>query len=167
MVFLFIAFLVIIFLFCAPIKVGLCGFYNDNYNNATFRIKISFFEKYFSKLKKKKYKSSEHNKKNKQIKIKVNPYQIFLFLKKIIIKRISIDLVVPSETNAVVYYPIYGLILSFQSLFAELGREDKIYLDIARSDELYFQGDIEVKINFYMIFSSVFQIIKLKIGGKG
>lgn len=151
MVFLFIAVFVIIFLFCIPFSVGINAFCTENVKNLQISIKILNFIKY--PIKKKKSKGKK-NKNHSRFSLGINLKNIDA-LKLIMIDELFIEGNI-CEVNAAVFYPIFAILSGIPYV------KDRISIAIVDDEVTYFQLRFFVKLNFHIIFSLIFQIIKIE-----
>ena len=166
MVFLFISFIVIVFIFITPFKVGLSLFTDKNRQNIVTSIKISFFTKYLSKI--------NHQSKNKSNKIfNVLPFKInfnknpFQIIKSLIIPdKLLIEIRTTSLINPALLYPIKGFFLAIYDYLDYSGYDSVFFFNIINAEESYFESQFEMKVNLFMIFSILFQIIRIEIRRK-
>ncbi len=156
MVFFFIAYLIIIILFCFPFKLRIVVFLSNIPKLTYFYIKIGFFHflKDFSKiLKKKKKKKSINN-----IKIK---------LKRITLKKpISYhsELFINRPAQFVIFEKLLiGTNLEKLAKFTNAKLPDTyFFIEDNNSRALKFHFDIKIKINFLLIILSLVQTLKIE-----
>ena len=152
MVFFFIAYLIIIIIFCFPFNTEICYIFDKKSNNSTFLLKLGIFSKYIQK------KNKNHLKKNKgNFKISLKS----LSIKKPINIKISVDAALP---NFCFYFKNnYSYILrSF--CFNDLDNVQILHnVNISNNNQaLYLQFKLSLKLNVFLIFSSLVQTLKLK-----
>ena len=152
MVFFFIAYLIIIIIFCFPFDIGICYNFDKKSNNSTFLLKLGIFSKYIQKKNKNRLKK---NKDNFKISLKS------LSIKKPINVRVSIDASLPNF--CIFFKNNYSYILrSF--CFNNLDNVQILHnVNIANNSQaLYLQFKLSLKLNVFLIFSSLVQTLKLK-----
>ena len=151
MVFLFIAIFVIIFLFCIPFSVGINAFFVGNVKNLQLSIKILNFIKYPRKTKKSKGKKIKNH---SCFSLGINLKNIDS-LRLIMIDKLFIEGNI-GKINAAVFYPLFAILNSIPYV------KDRIRMAITDDSATYFQLRFFIKLNFHIIFSIIFQIIKIE-----
>lgn len=152
MVFFFIAYLIIIIIFCFPFNTEICYIFDKKSNNTTFLLRLGVFSKYIPKNNKNKLKK---NKANFKISIKS------LSIKKPINVRVSIDATLPSfclylKNN-------YSYVLENFNVNGLDNVQILHNVNVSNNSQaLYLQFKLSLKLNVFLIFSSLVQTLKLK-----
>ncbi len=156
MVFLFVAVFVIIFLNCIPIKVGINIFSQKTIKNTHFSILLWNFV--FSPKKRK----NKRKKKRSKIKLKLNKKNLDS-LKLILPDKVIFESTINDGFNPVFLYPALAIAEFFNYVSTVKNGLSVIENHVVTGDyEPYFQLRIMVKINLHIIFSLIFQIIKIE-----
>lgn len=152
MVFFFIAYLIIIIIFCFPFNIGICYIFDKKSRKSTLLLKLGLFSKFIPKNN--RHKSA----KNKSC-LKINLKS--LSIKKPINIRISIDGILP---NFCFYLRNnYSYILKSINFNGRDNIQFSHNVNIANNSQaLYLQLKISLKLNVYLIFSSLMQTLKVK-----
>lgn len=152
MVFFFIAYLIIIIIFCFPFNIGICYNFDKKSNKSTFLLKLGIFNKYIQKKNKNRLKK---NKANFKISLKS------LSIKKPINVRISIDASLPNF--CIFFKNNYSYILR-RFCFNDLDNVQILHnVNVSNNSQaLYLQFKLSLKLNVFLIFSSLVQTLKLK-----
>ena len=152
MVFFFIAYLIIIIIFCFPFDIGICYNFDKKSNKSTFLLKLGLFSKFIQKNNKNRLRK---NKGNFKISLKS------LSIKKPINIKISVDASLPNF--CIFFKNNYSYILrSF--CFNDLDNVQILHnVNVANNSQaLYLQFKLSLKLNVFLIFSSLVQTLKLK-----
>lgn len=161
MVFLFIAFLAIIFLFTTPISVRFNLFFEDLSKKPRFSLEIMNFINY--PLKKENSTRPKKKKKRKKppFKIKLNKKDLGYILKKLLPDDFLLEIKLPESAPAHIVFPVMGVISAVKDSMENLGKSLKLSVCFG-GEEIYFQSKIRIKLNLFMIFSAFFQIIRFE-----
>ena len=164
MVFLFIAFLGIICLFCIPFRLSFTCFIEENTQKPAFSLFIAGKQFNFTKTK--------VNHLLKQIQ-KSNDFGSFVndaftlsssgireHVSRIVLEKAVLEIVIPNNSYAPISYPLIGCLQYADSVFF-----DTLRVNVAFGDRFYFQCRATILLNLHLIFSVFLQIIKPK-GGK-
>ena len=160
MVFLFITFIVIIFFFCAPFNVGICAFTDDFDKKINFSFKILIFNIFLKK--------SNINSKSKNINlsIKIN-FDLSVFkriLFNITPKKILFNFSLGNDNFPYYLYPLNGIFLFIEDYYDAIGYSNTVFLNVTSGKKFFLQTEVNLRINLLIIFSVLFDIIKLNIG---
>lgn len=157
MVFLFIAIFVIIFLNCIPIKVGINLFLQKTVKNTHFSILL--WNLVFSPKKRK----DKRRKKSSKIKLKLNKKNLDS-LKLLLPDKVVFESTINDGFNPVFLYPTLAITEFFNYVSTVKNGSAVIENHVVTGDyEPYFQLRITIKINLHIIFSLIFQIIKIEL----
>lgn len=162
MVYLFITIFGIIFLFCFPFKVGINIFSEETPKNIQFSITLLNFVINGKKLLRNK------RTKNKKSAIKINFCKLPQILKMIVVEQTYLEVTINNNFDPAIYFTIQPLIDFFNCIVVkELGVAQPIKSVWCKENkENYFQMRIAIKINFHIIFSAIFQILKIDLRRK-
>lgn len=161
MVFLFIAFLGIIFLLCFPFRGQIVLFFDEKTKKSA--ITFNLYGKPIKPEKKEKYKQLISTLKTTKIYlflqrhffVKIKRPVLRIILSRIIV-QISMQSLVPYRLNPAILYPVgYVFLETLSALIAT-----KVVVE--RSARLYSQIKIDFLINLHLIFSILMQIITPK-----
>ena len=162
MVFLFISYIVIIFIFCIPFDIGICAFTDDFAKKLNFSAKVIFFNIFLSKQN--KNDKSKNNKKFIKINFNLITFKRLLF--HIIPEKILINISFGNDAYPYFLYPLKCIFLSISDYADAIGYGNTVFLNVTSGTEFFLQSEIKVKVNLLIIFSVLFDIIKLNIGRK-
>ena len=167
MVFLFIAYLVTIVLITFPIDIGLYLFYDEKENKFHITFKTFGISKYIPQKEKFKNKKAIKSKKKSILKSKIaiNKKGLISAIKMPIIERFNLTISTP-KVNPAIYFPIIGIFKGAENIMKRFGLPAFELSQENNAAELYFQLILDFKINLFIIFSALFQIIRIKSGRK-
>jgi len=172
---LFIAFLCMITLFVTPVGVGMNAYTLDIGEKIRVTLAVPFYAKYLELGGKKSEKNDDEDKadenkrkKKKNFKIKIDFKTALRNIDKVIIDHIKLDLTLPQSMPPMPKYMTACAIMTTQQALerANYGfNTGASHLHLAEADDgkLYFQAKLKIKLNLFIIFSIVFQIIKIRI----
>lgn len=162
MVFLFIAYLVTIILFIAPFSIQFSAFFNKD--TEKWQTSINFLNKikYLGQIEKKTTDEKKQSRKKKlPFKISLRSVNRLKNLKMIIVDRVLFEFVAPQDCSYQIYYPLKAFVIAINNWLTYYGYGEKLSVEL--SAERYIQVILKVKINFFIILSLFFQIIKIEL----
>lgn len=155
MVLFFIAYLIIIIIFCFPFNIKMAFFVDNKGKDKDFFFKVGFFTIPIKKISLKKRK-----KRKSKFGIKLKGFH----LKKLIEYRVLLEINLPERLNAIIeelkfnFSPLRYVLRLFPQLDINCNSS------FNKQNSIYFQAKFSLKTNTFLIFSSILQT--LTIGSK-
>ena len=156
MVFLFIAFCVIIFLFSVPINIGFSYVSQDIYKKSHFCLFIRNKVKILPKISRNTFSDKSKIGKIMRDTLLGKPDMIFKNIGRLGVNKISLQSTIPYTGNAAIIYPFYGIMYGLVAV-SDDKKDHCISVDIA--ERFYLQIKIEFQWNLHLIFSLLLQIL--------
>lgn len=160
MVFLFISYLVIIILLICPFNFGIVIFREKKSPN------LSLSLNFFTSTKNIEKTGAKSKKKILNISLKDNIFSCLKSLPKPIFDVLKIELLVTENIPYLLYFYLSFFSEYFNRFVLKNNRINDSFFLLSKGNDLYFQVKFVVKFNLFIIFSFLFQIIKVKIRRK-